>query len=98
MMNDFLPNPKSIGSLVENINVTDSDRNHVGWGLGIGLVKNDKNDVIGAYHTGDMGNETDQWRAGFGVIIDPESGRCIEASVYLTKSSNGHILAEASFT
>ena len=94
MINDYFPNPKSIGRLVENITIENSDRNHVAWGLGIGLVKNDQGQIIGAYHTGDMGDDTAEWRAGVGATIDPKSKRCIEASVYLTKSLNGHILAE----
>ncbi|MCW8399286.1 beta-lactamase family protein [Legionella sp. PATHC038] len=94
MTNDFFPNQKSVGRLVENINIEESDRNRVAWGLGIGLVKNEQGQVIGVYHTGDSGEGGVEWRAGFGAVIDPQSKRCIEASVYLTKSPNGHILAE----
>lgn len=94
MENDYLPNPKSIGRLVKSIEMENSDRIRVAWGLGIGLVKDMQGKVIGAYHTGDMGNDKVQWRSGFGAIIDPESKRCVGASVYLTKSPNGHMLAE----
>jgi CubicO group peptidase (beta-lactamase class C family) len=93
MMNDYFPEKDAVGRLVEKIDTTDPDRNLVAWGLGIGLVKNEKGQVIGAYHTGDSGNEI-AWRAGFGAIIDPDTHHCIAASVYLTQSPNGHILAE----
>ncbi|CAM3004579.1 putative secreted esterase [Legionella steigerwaltii] len=94
MKNDYLPNPKSVGRLVEDIDIKDEDRDLVAWGLGIGLVKNKQGQIIGAYHTGDMGDNTAEWRSGVGAVIDPQSKRCLEASVYLTKSPNGHILAE----
>jgi CubicO group peptidase (beta-lactamase class C family) len=94
MKNDYLPNPKSVGRLVEGIDIKDEDRDLVAWGLGIGLVKNKQGQVIGIYHTGDSGEDGVEWRAGFGAVIDPQSKRCIEAVVYLTKSPNGHILAE----
>jgi CubicO group peptidase (beta-lactamase class C family) len=94
MKNDYLPNPKSIGRLVKTVEMADSDRKRVAWGLGIGLVKNEQGLIIGAYHTGDMGNDTVAWRSGFGAIMDPKSHRCVGASVYLTKSPNGHTLAD----
>ncbi|MCW8385444.1 serine hydrolase [Fluoribacter dumoffii] len=94
MKSDYLPNPKSVGRLVAAIDIKDEVRDLVAWGLGMGLVKNKEGQVIGVYHTGDMGNSTAEWRSGVGAVIDPESKRCIEASVYLTKSPNGHILAE----
>lgn len=96
MNNDFFPDEKAVGRLVERIDVTDKKaRALVAWGLGIGLVLNEEKQVIGAYHTGDSGDNTAQWRAGVGVVIDPKTKRCVEAAVYLTKSPNGHILADA---
>jgi hypothetical protein len=94
MMQDYFP--KSEDKLVEKVVVKDVDRQCVTWGLGVGLVKDKEGQIIGAYHTGDMGDNTVQWRAGVGATIDPKTHRCIEASVYLTKSpnGNGHILAE----
>ncbi len=92
MKDDHLPDSED--RLVEKVSVPDIDRERVCWGLGIGLVRNDQGQIIGAYHTGDMGDATVAWRAGVGATIDPESKRCIEASVYLTKSTNGHILAD----
>ncbi|MFU7598255.1 serine hydrolase domain-containing protein [Legionella pneumophila] len=94
MMQDYFP--KSEDMLVEKVVVQDVDRQCVTWGLGVGLVKDKEGQIIGAYHTGDMGDSTVQWRAGVGATIDPKTHRCIEASVYLTKSpnGNGHILAE----
>lgn len=88
MENDFFP--YSEDNLVEKIWVPESDRAHVTWGLGIGLVKNDQDQIIGAYHTGDM----NEWRAGFGAQINPETQRCTATTVYCANSHNGHILAE----
>ncbi|MBL7479539.1 alpha/beta hydrolase-fold protein [Legionella bononiensis] len=88
MKKDYFP--QSEDKLVDEVRVDDEDRKHVSWGLGIGLVKNDQKEVIGAYHTGDM----NEWRAGFGAQIDPETGRCISTTVYCANSRNGHILAE----
>jgi hypothetical protein len=88
MKNDYFPH--SNDRLVKNIDVADADSQRVAWGLGIGLVKNNQGQIIGAYHTGDM----DEVRAGFGATIDPKSKQCTGASVYLTNSHNGHILAE----
>jgi hypothetical protein len=92
MMEDYFPQSKD--RFVENIVVRKDDRLCVTWGLGVGLVKDKQGQIIGAYHTGDMGDEMAQWRAGVGATIDPKTNRCIEVSVYLTKSPNGHILAE----
>ncbi|QMT60535.1 serine hydrolase [Legionella sp. PC997] len=94
MNNDFFPNPTSIGKLVEKIEIDNKDRDLVAWGLGIGLVKNNQGQIIGAYHTGDMGNNIAEFRSGVGAVIDPLSKHCVEATVYLTKSPNGHILAD----
>ncbi|MDR3503920.1 MAG: hypothetical protein P4L79_15220 [Legionella sp.] len=47
-----------------------------------------------SFATVDSGESGIEWRAGFGAVIDPQSKRCIDASVYLTKSPNRHILAE----
>ncbi|HAT1867316.1 serine hydrolase [Legionella pneumophila] len=88
MKKDYFP--QSEDKLVEEVTVKDIDREQVTWGLGIGLVKNDQGEVIGAYHTGDM----NEWRAGFGAQINPESRRCISTTVYCANSHNGHILAE----
>lgn len=88
MKKDYFP--QSEDKLVEEVTVKDIDREQVTWGLGIGLVKNDQEEVIGAYHTGDM----NEWRAGFGAQIDPETGRCVTTTVYCANSHNGHILAE----
>lgn len=88
MKKDYFP--QSEDKLVEEVMVKDIDREQVTWGLGIGLVKNDQGEVIGAYHTGDM----NEWRAGFGAQINPESRRCISTTVYCANSHNGHILAE----
>ncbi|CZH50513.1 serine hydrolase [Legionella pneumophila serogroup 1] len=88
MKKDYFP--QSEDKLVDEVTVKDIDREQVTWGLGIGLVKNDQGEVIGAYHTGDM----NEWRAGFGAQIDPETGRCVTTTVYCANSHNGHILAE----
>lgn len=88
MENDFFP--QSEDSPVEAIEVKIEDRKRVAWGMGIGLVKNDEGEVIGAFGTGDM----NQTRAGFGATIDPKSKRCTGVSSYLTNSHNGHMLAE----
>lgn len=87
MENDFFPDSQDCP--VEATEVATEDRKRVAWGLGIGLVKNDSGQVIGAFGTGDM-NEA---RAGFGATIDPESKRCMEVSTYLANSHNGHMLA-----
>lgn len=88
MKEDYFP--FSEDKLVEEVVVQDIDRERVTWGLGIGLVKNERGDTIGAYHTGDM----NEWRAGFGAQINPETKRCVATSVYCANSCNGHILAE----
>lgn len=88
MENDFFP--QSEDNPAEAIEVTIEGRRHVAWGMGIGLVKNEQGEVIGAFGTGDMG----QARAGFGATIDPQNKRCTEVSTYLANSHNGHILAE----
>ncbi|KTD53002.1 serine hydrolase [Legionella quateirensis] len=88
MKEDYFPQSKD--KLVDEVRVIASDSEHVSWGLGIGLVTNDQGEVIGAYHTGDM----NEWRAGFGAQIDPETRRCISTTVYCANSHNGHILAE----
>ncbi|HHT9967932.1 TPA: alpha/beta hydrolase-fold protein, partial [Legionella pneumophila] len=88
MKEDYFPQSEDM--LVEEVTVKDVDREHVTWGLGIGLVKNDQGKIIGAYHTGDM----NEWRAGFGAQIDPETSRCITTTVYCANSHNGHVLAE----
>lgn len=93
MKNDYFP--QSAFKLVERIDIKDEDRNLVAWGLGIGLVKNKDGQIVGTYHTGDMGDNGVNWRAGVGAVIDPQTKRCVEAVVYLTKSPNGHILAES---
>lgn len=89
MKKDYFP--QSEDKLVEEITVQDEDREKVTWGLGIGLVKNDRGDVIGAYHTGDM----NQLRTGFGAEINPETKRCMTTTVYCANSHNGHMLAES---
>lgn len=63
---------------------------HLAWGYGWGLEKNDAGDVIGAFHTGDMG----PWRAGVKLDLTSKS-----ATVMLTKSTyeNGHVLQEQVF-
>ncbi len=88
MENDFFP--QSEDNPVEPIDVKAEDRKCVAWGMGIGLVKNEQDDVIAAFGTGDM----NQARAGFGATIDPQSKRCTEVSIYLANSHNGHMLAE----
>ncbi|WP_156812447.1 serine hydrolase [Legionella tunisiensis] len=88
MSNDFFP--YSDDKLVEKIRVSEVDREQVTWGLGIGLVKNERGQIIGTYHTGDM----DKARAGFGAEINPQTQRCLTTSVYFANSHNGHILAE----
>lgn len=88
MENDFFP--QSEDCPVEAIEVKTEDSKRVAWGMGIGLVKNDQGEVIGAFGTGDM----DEARAGFGATIDPKSKRCTEVSTYLANSHNGHMLAE----
>lgn len=87
MENDFFP--QSEDNPVETIEVTAEDRKRVAWGMGIGLVKNEHGEVIGAFGTGDM----DQARAGFGATINPQTKRCTEVSTYLANSHNGHMLA-----
>ena len=87
MENDFFP--QSEDCLVEAIKVKTEDSKRVAWGMGIGLVKNDQDEIIGAFGTGDM----DEARAGFGATIDPKSKRCTEVSTYLANSHNGHMLA-----
>lgn len=87
------PQPASPNNLKKIILLTGrtfDDRALVTWGLGIGLVQNDEGKIIGAYHTGDM----NEWRAGFGAQINPETNRCTTASVYCANSHNGHVLAE----
>lgn len=88
MENDFFP--QSEDSPVDAIEVKAEDRKRVAWGMGIGLVKNEQGEVIGAFGTGDM----NQARAGFGATIDPQRKRCTEVSTYLANSHNGHMLAE----
>ncbi|HHF7346010.1 TPA: serine hydrolase domain-containing protein [Legionella feeleii] len=88
MINDFFP--YSEDKLVEKVRVSESDREQVTWGLGIGLVKNSQGQIIGAYHTGDM----DKARAGFGAEINPQTQRCIATTVYFANTHNGHLLAE----
>lgn len=88
MENDFFP--QSEDNPIEAVEVRTEDRKRVAWGMGIGLVKNDQGEVIGAFGTGDM----NQARAGFGATIDPQSKRCMEVSTYLANSHNGHMLAE----
>jgi hypothetical protein len=63
---------------------------HLAWGYGWGLEKNDAGKVIGAFHTGDMG----EWRAGVKLDLDEES-----VTVFLSKSKfqNGHVLQEQIF-
>lgn len=88
MKHDFFPD--SVDCPLEKVVIADSDKEQVTWGLGVGLVINNENQVIGAYHTGDM----NEWRSGFATEIDPETKKCISSSIYLANSHNGHILAE----
>jgi hypothetical protein len=88
MIHDYFS--RSEDKLVEKITVDEESKTHVTWGLGIGLVINDKGEVIGAYHTGDM----NEWRSGFGMEINPKSHHMLSATVYFSDSHNGHILAE----
>ncbi len=100
MENDFFQYPQAKPELdksfVKNVNVNQEVRTQVAWGLGVGLVKNNENEVIGTYHTGDSGEKESKYRAGFGALIDPKTKRCTEASIYLSKSvtGNGHMLAD----
>lgn len=82
--------PMSSDKLVAAIAVDNTDRARVAWGLGVGLVMNHKGETIGAYHTGDM----DEWRSGFGVLINPDTKAAETTTVYLANSHNGHVLAE----
>lgn len=63
---------------------------HLAWGYGWGLETNDKGEVVGAFHTGDM----NEWRSG--VKLDLVSK---QATVLFTKSTyaNGHVLQEQVF-
>jgi hypothetical protein len=63
---------------------------HLAGGYGWGLEKNDAGDVIGAFHTGDMG----PWRAGVQLDLIKKN-----VTVFFTKSTyeNGHVLQEQVF-
>lgn len=60
---------------------------HLAWGYGWGLEKNDKGEVIAAFHTGDMC----EWRSGVRLDLTTK-----EARVFFSKSiyENGHVLQE----
>ncbi|MBA3662362.1 MAG: beta-lactamase family protein [Gammaproteobacteria bacterium] len=61
--------------------------NHLDWGYGWGLEKNDEGDIISAFHTGDMG----EWRAGVKLDLNDKS-----VKVFFSRSNfeNGHLLQD----
>ena len=65
--------------------IPDSILSHVAWGLGWGLQTNEKEEVVTAYHSGDM-NDCRAWVA---INLKDKS-----AMVFFANSHNGHILAE----
>lgn len=70
---------------IKDAGIPDADREHVSWGLGIGLQLDDKGHAISAYHSGDMG----EWRAWVAMNLEEKS-----AIVYCSNSHNGHAIAE----
>lgn len=88
MHDDYMP--QSDKCLVSEIHLSEQNKARVTWGLGVGLVQDDRGQIIAAYHTGDM----DEWRSGFGIELD-SSGHALTGSVYLSNSHNGHVLAES---
>lgn len=63
---------------------------HLDWGYGWGLEKDDHGKVIGAFHTGDM----NEWRSGVKLDLVEKT-----ATVFFSKSTyqNGHLLQEKIF-
>ena len=88
MNDDYMP--QSDKCLVSEVHLSEQNKARVTWGLGVGLVQDDRGQIIAAYHTGDM----DEWRSGFGIEFD-SSGHAARGSVYLSNSHNGHVLAES---
>ncbi|EKD70112.1 MAG: hypothetical protein ACD_46C00633G0005 [uncultured bacterium] len=87
MKKSFLPEDWGIKDIKGKNTIDDIDRNHVSWGLGLGLQLDDKNknEVVSAYHSGDMG----EYRAWVAINVKEKS-----AIVFFSNSHNGHILAE----
>ena len=99
MMNDPDPNvqkaftsqvslTKDPWAIHERVSTNTLER--LAWGFGWGLEKNDRGEVIGAFHTGDM----NEWRSGVKLDLVAKS-----ATVLFTKSTyqNGHLLQEKIF-
>lgn len=83
----YLPEDWGIKDIKGENAIADIDRKHVSWGLGLGLQLDDenKNEVVSAYHSGDMG----EYRAWVAINVKEKS-----AIVYFANSHNGHMLAE----
>ncbi len=75
---------------IKRANVSKNVLDHVDWGYGWGLIKDDNGKVTHAFHTGDMS----EWRSG--VMLDIENKT---ATVFFSKSKseNGHVLQEQIF-
>lgn len=70
---------------IKDAAVLDTDKEHVSWGLGLGLQMDDQGQAISAYHSGDM----NEWRSWVAINLKDKS-----AIVYFSNSHNGHVLAE----
>lgn len=78
-----------------DMGVAEEDRQHLAWGLGLGLQLDDTGEVTTAFHSGDM----NQWRGWVAMDVKEKS-----AVVYFANGSDakngsghgyGHVLADA---
>lgn len=70
--------------------VSEEDRQHLSWGLGLGLQQDDEGSVTTAFHSGDM----DGWRGWVAMDLNTKSAVVYFANGRHHKEANGHVLAD----
>ena len=69
-----------------DMGVSEEDRQHLAWGLGIGLQLDDAGEVTTAFHSGDM----NQWRGWVAMDVKEKSAVIYFANGDDTKNGYGH--------
>ena len=69
-----------------DMGVAEEDRQHLAWGLGLGLQLDDKGEVTTAFHSGDM----NQWRGWVAMDVKAKSAVVYFANGDDAKNDSGH--------
>lgn len=72
--------------MAQDRNVSAEDKEHLAWGLGLGLQLDDTGEVTTAFHSGDM----NQWRGWFAMDLKEKSAVVYFANGNAEKNGSGH--------